>query len=151
MTHRTNTFILLAAAFLLVSGCETKNPVTDEEGHEEAVGLVITSSGLELVRYENGVVTGSVSVQAGQETPLLTVQFIDEHDGALFQPDEEGHTLGVDIEHADIAEMEQHAEDGLWRFHIIGKTAGTTSMEVKIIHEDHADFVSLPIPIQVTP
>lgn len=146
-------FMVLFALSIIVLGCE-KNPVDDDHDHDhdhaEAVGLVITQSGAEIVRYENGTVTGEITVKAGEETPLLSVKFIDEHDGDLFTPEEDHYSLGWTIADEAIAELEQHDEDGKWKFHIHGKSAGNTTIEIKIMHEDHADFVSLPIPIQVT-
>ncbi len=143
--------MFLFALSLIVLVCN-KNPVDHDhdDNHAEAVGLVITQSGAEIVRYENGVVTGKITVKAGEETPLLSVQFINEHDGDLFTPDGDHHTLGWTMADELIAELEQHNEDGKWKFHIHGKTTGNTTIEIKIMHEDHADFVSLPIPVEVT-
>ncbi len=146
-------FVVLFALSLIVWGCE-KNPVDDDhdhnDAHAEAVGLVITQSGTEIVRYESGVVTGQITVKAGEETPLLSVKFIDEHDGDLFTPEEDHYSFDWMIADESIAELEQYDENGKWRFHIHGKTAGNTTIEIKIMHDDHADFVSLPIPIEVT-
>jgi len=58
--------------------------------------------------------------------------------------------LGWSVTDGSIAEVEQHSEDGKWNFHIKGKKLGTTAIEIKIMHGDHADFVSKPIPIEVT-
>jgi hypothetical protein len=137
---------------IIIFGCDKDNPVDEDNHgeHAEAVGLVISQSGAEIVRYENGTVTGKISVAAGEETPLLSVKFIDEHDSELFTPEGEHHSLGWTIADESIAEVEKHEEDGEWMFHIKGKITGNTTIEIKIMHEDHADFVSAPIPIEVT-
>jgi len=144
--------IVAVALATLIFGCDKDNPVDDDthSEHAEAVGLVITQNSSEIVRYESGTVTGKITVKAGAETPLLFVQFIDEHDGDLFTPDIEHHSLAFTVSNAAIAEAIQTAKDGLGKFYIQGKTAGNTTVEIKILHEDHADFVSAPIPVEVT-
>ena len=141
--------LALLALVLVFAGCDGNPVKSDEHDHAEAVGLVITQSGAEIARYEQGAVTGKITVKANEETPLLSVKFIDEHDGDLFVPEEDHYSLAWTIADLSIAEVEQHAEDGKWKFHIKGKAAGTTTIEIKILHDDHADFVSLPITIEV--
>ena len=72
-------------------------------------------------------------------------------DGDLFTPHtEDGYSLAWEIADGSIAEVEYHAEDGAWAFHIVGVTEGKTTMKLKIMHEGHADFVSRDIEIHVT-
>ncbi|MFZ5518202.1 MAG: hypothetical protein ACOY90_16320 [Candidatus Zhuqueibacterota bacterium] len=146
-------FLVIALALsALIFGCDKDNPVDDDthSEHAEAVGLVITQDSSEIVRYESGTVTGKITVKVGAETPLLFVQFIDEHDGDLFTPDIEHHSLAFTVANVAIAEVIQNAKDGLGKFYIQGKSAGSTTIEIKILHEDHADFVSAHIPVEVT-
>lgn len=145
---RLSTIILFL--FILVTGCDDNPTENEEHDHFEAVGLVITDSGNEIVRNENGQVTGKITVKNGEETALLRIKFIDEHDGDLVTPTEDEYTLGYTIDDETVAEFEQHSEDGKWNFHIHGKKIGSTTIEIKILHEGHSDFVSLPITIEVT-
>lgn len=142
------------ALCLLGAGCSRDtNPVSDshtDHDHAEAVGLLISSGGVEFVRYEKGQVSGELQVKNGDMTPLLTITFIAE-DGDLFQPEGEEYTLKWEVENPDIADIVQHAEDGAWRLHVKGMATGSTSVVFKIFHGDHADFVSLPIPVRVLP
>ena len=146
----STTSIILT--LLLIAGCgDDDNPVDphSEEEHAEAFGLVILSSGEELVRYEDGEVDGDIEVGHGLETPLLSVRFIAE-DGDLFAPDaDDGYALGWEISDESIAEVEHHEEDGPWAFHIAGLEEGQTTLVVKLNHNDHADFVSKDIEIHV--
>ena len=120
-----------------------------EEKHAEAVGLIIRSSGEEIVRYENGEVEGEIEVGHGLKTALLSVRFIAE-DGDLFTPDEDDdYALDWEIADASIAEVEHQAEDSAWAFQIIGLAEGQTTIRIKINHEGHADFVSPEIEIHV--
>ena len=148
---RRFTTLSTALLFLLMTACGD-NPVDDdhgEEDHAEAVGLIIRSSGEELVRYENGEVDGVIEVGHDRETPLLTVRFIAE-DGDLFVPDaDDGFSLGWEIGDESIAEVEQHEMDGPWAFHIVGLGEGETTLVLKLNHAGHADFVSKEIEIHV--
>ena len=119
-----------------------------EEEHDEAVGLIVRG-GTEIVRVESGQVTGEIEVGHGLKTALLSVRFIAE-DGDLFTPDAgDGYALDWEIADESIAEVEHHAEDGAWAFHIIGLAEGQTTIRIKINHEGHANFVSPEIEIHV--
>lgn len=156
---RKLTTLSTALLFLLLTGCgDDDNPVDPDHGeeeHAEAVGMIIRSSGEELVRYENGEVEGVIEVGHDRETPLLTVRFIaeekDEHgEEHLFVPHaEDGYSLAWEIADETIAEVEQHELDGPWAFHIVGIGEGETTIVFKILHAGHADFVSKPIEIHV--
>ena len=114
-TTFSSTLGIFALAFLVASCGDDDNPVDTEdhdEEHAEALGLIIRSSGEEIVRYENGEVDGEIEVGHGKETALLNVRFIAE-DGDLFVPDaDEDFSLGWEIADEDIAEVEQHELDG---------------------------------------
>ena len=143
----------LVPLVLLLAACgDDDNPVDTghgDEEHADAFGVLIISSGEELARYENGEVSGEIEVGHGKETPLLAVRFIDE-DGDTFTPHvDDDFSLAWEIADDSIAEMEHHAEDGAWSFHIVGVEEGQTSIVIKLNHEGHADFVSKEIPIHV--
>ena len=152
MLRKFTTFSA-ALLFLLLTACgDDDNPVdpdhSDEE-HAEAFGLIIRSSGEELVRQESGQVEGESEVGHGLETALLTVRFLAE-DGDRFVPDaDEGYGLGWEIGDESIAEVDHHEEDGAWSFHIAGLEEGHTTLVIKLNHNDHADFVSKEIEIHV--
>ncbi|MEX0779878.1 MAG: hypothetical protein WD037_09090 [Balneolales bacterium] len=146
---------LFLAAFLAFA-CD--NPVDDGDEHHEAEGFVLTSSGVEIVRYEAGEFAfnetseythdGHLRVLEGQETPLIRINFL-ESDGTEFTPDDDDLSLDWDITDASIVEIEQHSEDGKWNFHIRGIEEGETSIRFFLMHGDHADFESLPMPVEV--
>jgi len=151
-----STFQFLALFFivtLFLVGCsKDNNPVSENDtdhNHAEAVGFVITSSGVEVVRYQEGQVTGSIQVVVAEMTALLTISFIAE-DGDFFQPNDDDYKLDWQVSDTGIADVHQHEEDGKWRFHIEGVSAGATTIVFKILHGDHADFVAQAIPVEVT-
>ena len=151
MFKNVSVLSILALALFVASCGDDDNPVDAEhEEHAEAVGLIIRDSGAEIVRVESGAVTGEIDVGHGKETALLSVRFIAE-DGDLFTPDEDdGYALGWEIADESIAEVEHHAEDGAWAFHIVGLEEGETTISIKINHGEHADFVSPDIEIHVS-
>jgi hypothetical protein len=143
--------ILMAfLAFFLAVGCGEDNPVDDDhdDHHFEAVGVVLTLSGQEIARAEGSTVTGQVEIDEGEDTALISIAFLLE-EGGQGVPDEDHYSLSWDIGDDSKADVEQHDEDGKWRFHIHGEGAGSTTIAFKIMHDDHADFVSAPIPVVV--
>ncbi|KAA3655729.1 MAG: hypothetical protein DWQ10_17010 [Calditrichaeota bacterium] len=148
-----NSILSITALILSFSfyACDEDNPVNDDgdNDHAEAVGLVVLQSETEIVRYENGAVTGEITLKAGEATQL-SVLFINDHDGELFSPDEDHHSLDWTVADQTIADLSQDGITAAWEFQVSGEKVGNTTVELKILHEDHADFVSLPIPIRVT-
>ena len=153
MLKRSMSALSIFALALFVASCgDDDNPVEPDyhDDHAEAIGLIVRDSGTEIVRVESGQVTGDIEVGHGTETALLAVRFIAE-DGDLFTPDEDDDfSLGWKIADESIAEVEHHAEDGAWAFHILGLEEGQTTIRIKINHEGHADFVSPEIEIHVS-
>ncbi len=139
--------ILIIGLSLTISSCD--NPASSEEEHyEQAVGAVLTMNGQEIAHVENGTIQGQITVPAGEETALITITFIAE-DGDFFQPDDPEYSLRWEEINTAIAEVEQHTEDGKWRFHIIGNSSGSTSVAFQLFHGTHSDFDLLAIPIIV--
>ena len=152
MLRKIFQLALFPFAITLAACGDDDNPVnTDADGdtHADAFGVQIISSGQELARYASGRVSGEIEVGHEKETALLTVRFIGE-DGDIVTPDaDDGFSLSWEIADETIAEVEQHAEDGAWSFHIVGVANGQTSIVIKLNHNGHTDFVSLEIPIHV--
>ena len=153
MFKRSMSALSIFALALFMASCgDDDNPVEPDyhDDHAEAIGLIVRDSGAEIVRVESGQVIGDIEVGHGTETSLLSVRFIAE-DGDLFTPDEDDdYALGWEIADESIAEVEQHAEDGAWNFHILGLEEGETTIRIKINHEGHVDFVSPKIEIHVS-
>ena len=141
---------VLAASFVSCSDNPADGP-SDE--HVEAFGLVIYDSGAEIARYQNGVVQGVIEVDVHQETPLLTVRFLDEG-GTVIDPGSltgSEYSLQWTVGNTAVAEVEHHDDDGRWSFHIAGIQEGETTLKIMLYHNDHADFTSKEIPIHVEP
>jgi hypothetical protein len=141
------TLLLTLLGLVVFQACD--NHVHDhDDDHAEPVGFFLRESGVNIVTYQNATVQGSITVQAGDETGLVSVVFIDE-DGDEFTPEGDVYSLSLETTSTNF-EFEQHAEDGKWRFHVVGLQAGTGTFTLKLMHGDHSDFRSQPITVTVT-
>lgn len=143
------TLLLTLFISLLLAACG--NPAgSDDEEHPHAEGAILLLNGEEVVRYSDGQVTGSLEVDSGEETPLISIYFLDE-EGERFLPEESGISLNWEEIDTSIAEIQQHDEDGKWSFHLVGVSTGETEVEFHMWHdgEDHSDFFTPGIPITV--
>lgn len=145
---KTFLYGFLLISFLFV-GCKSDNPIEPgDDDHLEVVGLFLRLDGVRIVTVQNGQVSGEVELREGVMTSLVSIRFLDE-DGDDRVPDGDDFRLEWEIADANIAGIVQHEEDGKWRFHFVGKEAGETTVTFRLMHVDHADFVSPPIPIHV--
>jgi hypothetical protein len=136
--------------FLFVVGCTEDNPVESEEKHFEAIGLYVISDGDTIVKYVDGVVAGSIDVQAGQQTSLLSIRFLTDA-GEIDIPQGEESSLAWNITDVTVADIEsQEDELNAYQFRISGIKAGNTEITIIINHNDHKDFESKAIPIVVS-
>lgn len=143
-----NAFLLLAVMSLLAFQACDNHVHDDDHDHVEPVGFFLRESDRNVVTYQNATVQGSITVPAGGETGLISVVFIDE-DGDEFTPEGDVYSLALETTSTNF-EFEQHPEDGKWRFHVVGLQAGTGTFILKLMHGEHADFRSQPIPVTVT-
>ncbi|MEX0927852.1 MAG: hypothetical protein WD266_08005 [Balneolales bacterium] len=146
------SFLFLASALALA--CD--NPVdNDDHDHAGAEGFVLTSSGEEVVRYENELFLFNEESGFAVDDQLrifeaasaeFEIVFLD-HDGDHFTPDDD---LMLDwlIGNQDIVDL-QHADENKWSFQLNGISEGETTVTFYIVHGEHNDFTSLPLPVQV--
>jgi len=147
---RVYSSLLLALLLILFAACN--NPAEKEtDEHAEGVGIALVASGQTLVSYANDdPLMGSLSAIVGQRTDHIDFYLIDE-DGDRFTPDEDHHSLQFEIDDETMISIFQHdGEEGGFEFHIDGLKAGQTTLTFTVYHEDHADFVSRPIPVNIT-
>ncbi|HEX2189017.1 MAG TPA: hypothetical protein VHG51_08990 [Longimicrobiaceae bacterium] len=146
--NRGAFFGRLALATVLSAGAAACDSSTEpDHDHDEAVGLVVLDHATEetLVTVNSSrQVTGSLSVQAGQERSI-EVWFVGE-DGDRFVP-EGDHSLGIAIADPSRASIHMHGDHG----HFEGLLAGSTTVVFSIVHGSHSDYDSPAIPITVTP
>ena len=147
---------------LFVTGCEDDDHDNHDEGHTDADGFILENeSGTEVYREFEGAVTGSVALSVG-DTLELSVHFLD-HDGNEIEHEEEegdDHEEGelevsganasiaiVEVEHEeeegdDHDHDHDHEEEHGAALHIIGVSSGSTSFQLQLMHDGHADYTS---------
>jgi len=134
---------------LALVACGTTDP---DPGHPEAEGVELVVSGRVIASYDGDTQKwdGELEVDVGEETPHITVRFVD-HDGEPVELEDDTY-LEVDIEDESIAEFEQDTP-GEFGGHLHGKSEGETDVTFKLMHGEvgkgHADFVTQPVHAHV--
>ena len=161
---KTYTTVLLTGAMLFTIGCEDEShdDHDHEEGHTDADGFKLEDAAGNVVYREfEGAMEGSVTLAVG-ETLELSVHFLD-HEGneIAHEEEEEGedHEDGLAVSGFDatvaVVEVEGHEEGGDhddhgMALHVEGVSAGSTSFELKLMHDGHADYTSTNnVPVTV--
>ncbi len=138
------------AALVLAACSETTEP--EEEEHAEPEGVELVMDGGVIASYDGDTQswTGAMEVDVGDETPRITVRFVD-HDGDPVELEEELY-LEVEVEDESIAEFGQ-ATPGEFGGQLQGVSAGETGVTFMLMHGEvgsgHADFVTRPAPARV--
>ena len=154
-TLKSSLAFLLSFSLFFVTGCEDDDHDHDhDEDHTDADGFILEdASGSELYREFEGAVTGSITLGVN-DTLELSVHFLD-HDGLEIEHEEEDHDEeegdGLVVSETDpsvaIVEVESHDEEEGEEehgnaIHIIGVGVGSTSFQVQLMHDGHADYTS---------
>lgn len=144
-------FILSASVYL--HGCGEDEIIAPQEEHFEPEGLLIKPEGLPdtLVYYFQGTFMAgkdSLTVAVGDTSAHLDIDFLDANQNQITAPNDNEHSLAWTIANTSVVNV---FSDEPWAFHITGLTADTTSITLKVLHNGHSDFTTLPIKIRVTP
>ncbi|MFN3194375.1 MAG: hypothetical protein ACE364_00320 [Chlorobiota bacterium] len=165
---------LLAFLSLTVffTSCED-DPVTPSEEHFEAVGYIILNENEEVIfRVFEGQVDNSISesliINLADGMGEFEVHFLDEggddigtpegdhdhdhEDGLGVEEEDDDHdheegeySLSIEVQDEGIAIAESHE----WEVELTPIAVGTTQMRIQIMHEEHADFTSPFVPLEV--
>jgi len=141
-------FVVLSIIFLF-SGCEDSQPLEPED-HFEAVGLRLYSSGILEAEIFKGETSDTLHVSAGSTGDGMEITFLDENKNEIGTPTEDGTYFDWEMGDTTIAVVWQHpGEEGGYEFHLTGKTPGTTTLQIFVMHHDHVDIKSGYIPVKV--
>ena len=148
--------LLLSSVMFFTTGCEDDSHDDHDEEHTDADGFILEDeSGTEIYREFEGAMTGGVALSVG-ETLELSVHFLDhegneiEH-GDDHEEEEEDHEDGLAIDGFDsnIATVEVEHDHG-HAIHVVGVSSGSTSFQLQLMHEGHADYTSTNnVPVTV--
>ena len=163
---KAHMVLLLSSAMFFTTGCEDDDHDHDhDDEHTDADGFILEDeSGAEIYREFEGAMTGSIALNVG-ETLEFSVHFLD-HEGNEIEHDEEeeDHEDGLSISGFDsniaIVEAEDHEEEEDDHdhdeeehgnaIHVIGVSSGSTSFQLELMHEGHADYTSTNnVPVTV--
>ncbi|PLX31531.1 MAG: hypothetical protein C0600_05530 [Ignavibacteria bacterium] len=143
-------FMVLLVAVVLVTGCDEDDPVAPQEEHFEAIGVVLSTSGIQLVSILRGVTDDTLHAEVGTTGDHITVSFFNEDEQVVSAPEDTEKTLGWEIANPELLEVHQdEGHDGEFEFHFRGLKSGETTIELFIMHAGHSDFRSGPIPVVV--
>ena len=158
---KTYMTLLLTGAMLFTIGCEDEShdDHDHEEGHTDADGFILEdAAGNEVYREFEGAMTGSVTLAVG-ETLELSVHFLDHEGNEIAHEEGEDHEDGLVVSGNDasiaVVEVEEHEEGGDhddhgMALHVEGVSAGSTSFELRLMHDGHADYTSTNnVPVTV--
>ncbi len=141
--------------FLLMTDCgnEKRNPIAPQHDHFNAEGIVLIDSGVRFFRMFRGQIDTAVGKVDTLIVPIgLTshweIKFLDDNETEIDPPGNINKRFGWAIADPSLLEVYQH-EDDEWEFHLRGKKEGDTSIEFRVIHNDHTDFRTLPIPVSI--
>ncbi len=151
-----NLITTAAVLTVFLAGCGKDDPLTPQEEHYEAEGLVLIDSGQRFFRYFQGKIDSGDSrvdvleVPHGQLTSHWSIRFLDENGNEMAPPSGEGHSFTWEIADESIVQVVQdEGDEGKFDFHLRGLEAGETTIKFQISHEGHVDFTTPPIPVHV--
>jgi hypothetical protein len=147
--NRTMKATLALTAAVALGACT--NPVTPES-HVSPTGFEILQNGQVVVAEQNGSLTGSLTLQAGQTLGPVTVRF---RDGANVVAPDPSYFLEVAVANEAIVRFAPTTPGALTgSFQAL--SPGTTTMRVRWMHgrvgspRAHHDYQSVPVPVIVT-
>jgi hypothetical protein len=151
--------ILFFISFLLLQGCKDEsNPVTPPSDHFDPEGWLLTNDSFQpvLVVWQGEV----VSEWEGTQVPVVlnaplndlsdhyNIRFLDENSNSIDPPSDTDYTLGWALSDTNTVFFIPD-EAGGWGFHLEGRSPGTSSVELQVIHAGHVDIRTPFIPITI--
>lgn len=147
--HSSVYLFTIAALFTSISltGCE--NSVSGEEqDHPEAEGFQLRIHEEVVADKKPGqtILQQFPDLHTGLRSDTVEVWFYT-FDEELFQPVEDELFLSVEAEDTSMLDIDVHT--GLWSFTILPEKAGTTTFKLFLLHDDHPDFESVPVTVNI--
>ena len=140
----------------VLSGCGDDDPVSSQEEHFEADGLVLVDSGVRFFRYFQGSIDTSgdkpdhLEAHVGELTTHWSIRFLDSNGNEITAPDDPDYRFTWTIADPSVVEVVQdEGDEGKFEFHLRGLKEGETTIVLEVTHVDHADFRSIPFPVHV--
>ncbi|MBS12690.1 MAG: hypothetical protein CME19_13935 [Gemmatimonadetes bacterium] len=150
-------FLALACSLsAVIAGCGEDDPISSQEEHFEAEGLVIVDSGVRFFRYFQGQIdaadnrTDHLEAEVAELTGHWSIRFLDGAGSEFAAPTDPDFRFTWVIADPSIVEVVQDpGDEGKFEFHLRGLQAGETTIVLEVTHVDHADFRTIPIAVHV--
>lgn len=149
-------FLFIFVFVLIFNGCGEKGIVTPPGEHFEPAGLFLIPEGSNdtILQVFNGVVRIGDTLKAPFNilSTHWEVFFWDVNRNVINPPASGSHTLGFSIRDASVIETVMDNPND-WAFHLKGLSLNpdTTSLQIKVLHQGHADFTIPFVPVKVDP
>jgi hypothetical protein len=140
--HKVLLFSLFVA--LVTVSCKKAH----DEDHEDVAGFQIFLNNSVVASQSGTNVTGTITLTQGTTTSALRVEFRDPDGDVMIISDDDDY-LQVDSSNNNVVTSQLDASSD-WSFTLSGVSAGQANITIKLMHGDHADFESRPIPVVVS-
>lgn len=140
--HKVLLFSLVVA--LVTVSCKKAH----DEDHKDVAGFQIFLNNSVVASQSGTNVTGTITLTQGTTTSAMRVEFRDP-DGDVMIISDDDYYLQVDSSNNNVVTSQLDASSD-WSFTLTGVSAGQANITIKLMHGDHADFESRPIPVVVS-
>ena len=151
--NRVLPLLLTGLLLIAVPACDNTVGSDAHEHDSDPFGMVLIMNGEEIVKQEGHDVIylndSPIEVKENEETEIIHLQWLNEYGEAFLPATEDGYTLSWAIEDEELLDVVQHDTDGPWNFHLLGKSAGMTTLSFLLWHNDHEHFTSVPFEVQI--
>jgi len=133
---------------LILSACGS-----DDHG-PTPVGLNLIMDGVVIATQEGTDITypgdtDFITVEEGETTSAIEVQFfLESGEPAVFET-EEGYSLQYNITDTNVLNVNHPVNNNEWHLQLVGVSAGSASFSIQLFHVGHSDFDSRNFAVQV--
>jgi len=142
--------LLLAMILVLpiLTACEDDH-LHPHQDHFDAIGVALFHADTLVASILRGQSNDTLLIGVGETGDKYIVRFYD-HDEHIIEADDHDVIFAWEISDATMLQVVQDAgRHGTFEFRLHGLQPGITSIELFIMHDDHADFRSGLIPVRI--
>jgi len=136
------SFLLIVAA-MVFAGCKK----SDSDDHLDIGGFRILMNNEVVAQQAGTAVTGQITLNRGQTTSPMTVEFRDPEGRVLNITDNDLY-LRVASSATNVVST-RLTSGSKWSFELTGVASGSANITISLMHGNHADFESRAVPVIV--
>ncbi len=145
-------YVIISSLIVIFYSCGDDTVSIPESEHLEAEGMVLKdTTNTVILKYFRGALTpgkDTIKVPNGMNTSILSVIFLDSNQAELPPEEDPDHTLGFETFGSTKFSITK-VTGQQWKIFMTGLTPGNDSVKFKVLHEGHADFQTIPIPVKI--